>query len=382
MRNEIVNRIDFSSSVTPLGASYAGYFPASGSRWTHLSCQWSAPAVDVEQREHRERSIGILGHATIACLCKSPETLETKERMLHFGAHTGFAPIGFFVLLAQWPVTVCTLVGEVARLRGNRLERILLSVVGRVTIQPGLLACEQLVQLLAVMHVGRGHAGAVHQPALAVHADVHLHTEVPLVALLGLMHFRIASLVLVLGGAGRCNDGGVHNGTARELQPVRLQQLAYLGKQGGTDVVLLQQVTKAEQRGGIGHALSPQVDSTEFAKGGNVVQGVLASLVGQVEPVSDQVHAQHPLKTDRRSAIAHARIVRFDQGAELAPWDQRFHTRQKCRTSRSLAMKLKSVCPCTHRQRHLSHRLSSSYALTLSAITHEGHVSRTYSVFP
>src|ERR1035437_7951378 len=156
MRIEIVNRIEFSSSVTPLGASYAGYFPESGSRWTPLSCQWSAPAVDVEQREHRECSIGILGHATIACLCKSPETLETKERMLHFGAHTGFAPIGFFVLLAQWPVAVYTLVGEVTRLRGIRFERFFLSFVGGFPSQPFLLACGQWFQWRAVMHVGGG----------------------------------------------------------------------------------------------------------------------------------------------------------------------------------------------------------------------------------
>src|ERR1039458_7297748 len=93
----------------------------------------------------------------------------------------------------------------------------------------------------------------------------------------------------------------------------------------------VQQMTKAQQRGRIGHALSPQIDTTEFAKSGDVVQGVLASLIGQVEPVGDQVHAQHPLKPHRRSAVSCTRIIWLDQRAELAPWNQRFHTRQKDR---------------------------------------------------
>ena len=37
---------------------------------------------------------------------------------------------------------------------------------------------QQIGQLLAVMHIGRSDARTVHQPALAIYADVDLHTEV------------------------------------------------------------------------------------------------------------------------------------------------------------------------------------------------------------
>lgn len=49
------------------------------------------------------------------------------------------------------------------------------------------------------------------QAGILVHAEVDFHAEVPLVAILGLMHLRIALASLVLGGAGRRDQGGVHD---------------------------------------------------------------------------------------------------------------------------------------------------------------------------
>jgi hypothetical protein len=37
---------------------------------------------------------------------------------------------------------------------------------------------QQMWQRMLVMHIGRGEHRAVHQPALAVHPDVQLRTEV------------------------------------------------------------------------------------------------------------------------------------------------------------------------------------------------------------
>ena len=47
------------------------------------------------------------------------------------------------------------------------------------------------------MNVGGSDARAMHQAGLAVRTDMQLHAEVPFVALLGLMHFRIAALVFI-----------------------------------------------------------------------------------------------------------------------------------------------------------------------------------------
>src|SRR5690606_28478696 len=61
-----------------------------------------------------------------------------------------------------------------------------------------LFAVQQLVHLGDIGHVGRRAHHAVYQAGFAVGADVRLHAEVVLVALLGLVHLGIALAVLVL----------------------------------------------------------------------------------------------------------------------------------------------------------------------------------------
>ena len=233
---------------------------------------------------------------------------------------------------------------------------------------------QQVGQLLAVVHVARADAGAVHQAAVTVHPDVHLHAEVPLLALLALMHLRVAALLLVLGRR-RCRDQrGIDDGAPGELHAVGQQQLAHLGEQRRADLVLLQQVAEVEQRGGIGHALAPQVDAAEIAKGSDVVERVLAGFIAQVEPVGHQVHAQHALQPHRRAAVSRLRVVRLDQRAELRPRHQRFHAREKLRLARGSAVHLKSFrhCKC-----HLLHNQTLPFASRTTTTQRE-----TCSVFP
>ena len=53
----------------------------------------------------------------------------------------------------------------------------------------------------------------LHQTRLSVDADMGLHAEVPLVALLAGVHLGVACFVFVLGGDGRCNQGGIDCGS-------------------------------------------------------------------------------------------------------------------------------------------------------------------------
>jgi hypothetical protein len=74
-------------------------------------------------------------------------------------------------------------------------------------------------QRVLVMYVDRrDHGRCVRQPRWAVHANVYLHAEVPLLAFAGLMHLGIALLVGVLGRAGRADDRGVYDRAGTHLQ--------------------------------------------------------------------------------------------------------------------------------------------------------------------
>lgn len=58
----------------------------------------------------------------------------------------------------------------------------------------------------------------MHQPRIGINANVCLHTEVPLLTLLALVHFRIALARLVLCRWLSGDQGGINNGAFAEQQ--------------------------------------------------------------------------------------------------------------------------------------------------------------------
>src|SRR5690242_17028304 len=146
----------------------------------HFSRQRPAPFADVDQCQHGIGAVGVFGQAAIAYLRKRPNALEGQKRMFDFRAHSGLSAVGLSIALAQGTLPVRTRVGEVLGTRGNLLELLALvfSPISTVAIQPALLTVKQIGQLLAVVNIGRGDAGTVHQPALTIYADVYLHAEV------------------------------------------------------------------------------------------------------------------------------------------------------------------------------------------------------------
>jgi hypothetical protein len=90
-----------------------------------------------------------------------------------------------------------------------------------------------------------------------VHAQVDFHrvgeafreAVLPLVALLGLVHLRIPLALLVLGGTGRSDPGGVHD-RALAHRYASFTEMGFDGlKNQLAQLVLLQQVAEGEDRG-------------------------------------------------------------------------------------------------------------------------------------
>ncbi len=67
-----------------------------------------------------------------------------------------------------------------------------------IAVDGAVVLADEIGKHLGVVHATRRRAGRVHKPALSIGADVHLHAEIPLVALLRLPHLRIAHVLLVL----------------------------------------------------------------------------------------------------------------------------------------------------------------------------------------
>jgi len=133
------------------------------------------------------------------------------------------------------------------------------------------------------------------------------------------------------------------DGACVELQAPLLQHAADLAEDGLAQILVLQQMAELAQRGGVGYRLAPQVDAREGAQCQRVVQRLFAGQVGQVgqiEPVLQQVDAQHALQPDGPAAVAGLGIVRLDQSHQPCPQHQALHLGQERVPPRRLAVAL------------------------------------------
>src|ERR1043165_1109760 len=91
-------------------------------RSRHLSRKSSAPFAEVDQRQHRIGTVGVLRQAAIAYFHKPPHPLEGQKRMFDFRPHSRFSAVGLPIARAQSAVPVRTFVGEVLARGAIRLS--------------------------------------------------------------------------------------------------------------------------------------------------------------------------------------------------------------------------------------------------------------------
>ena len=95
------------------------------------------------------------------------------------------------------------------------------ALVARIRKDHLFFTVQQLMPLGDIIDVyGRSDDG-VHQTGLRVHPNMGFHAEVPLVALLNLVHLGVALTGLVLGRARCSNQGGIHHGARLGQRRVR-----------------------------------------------------------------------------------------------------------------------------------------------------------------
>ena len=90
---------------------------------------------------------------------------------------------------------------------------------------------------------------------------MNLHPEIPLVALLGLVHLRIPLSLFVFGGAGRGDQGGVNDRALAHRHAPSSQECLDGVKDLLAQPMLLQQVPEGEDRGLIGDPVADQLDA-------------------------------------------------------------------------------------------------------------------------
>lgn len=111
--------------------------------------------------------------------------------------------------------------------------------VALVAIHRRIILADQIRHQLRVVHLARGHARRVHEPALRIDADVRLHAEIPPVSLLRLAHLGIALLRRILRRRRRRDQRRIHDRCRRaaaRLSPPGARQRSRRFPSSGRDV--------------------------------------------------------------------------------------------------------------------------------------------------
>ncbi len=232
-------------------------------------------------------------------------------------------------------------------LPGLGLERahfgpLVTALVACVGADLGFRPVQQAVAFDDVIDVRWRAAHDVHQTGMNVHADVGLvravarirsadqrcalsfalrarHPEVPLVPLLRLVHLRVVLAGLVLRRTGRGDQRGIHHRARLQQQALALQQVIDRGRDLIGQLVLLQQVPKAQDRRLVRQAPA-QRQSREFSNQRHLVQRLCHRRITPGEPLLHEVYAQHGQHVERRAAgLALRGVRRYQVGPQYEP---------------------------------------------------------------
>lgn len=144
------------------------------------------------QRGGDEDGIGVLGQAAIAHLGEAEYPLDHTEDTFDPGADPGLGPVRGPIGGGQRAIPTALALGEVAGVGSGLVNDLFLSRMGQIAMIPLLMAVEKIGQPPAVVHVGPANRDRIDQPDLAIGSNMRLHPEIPLIALTGLPHLRVA----------------------------------------------------------------------------------------------------------------------------------------------------------------------------------------------
>src|SRR6266705_2713135 len=228
----------------PPDALWTAIAQASGATLPLSSQQVTSRQVQIGQRRGHEQPMRILGQAAVTHFDEAEDALDDADGVLDLGPDPRLGAILGALFRGQVAIATTALLGEVLRLRRMLPNQFLLSSIASVAVDPSLATVQQVRQGMLVMHVRCARGNGMNQLGLAIHAEVGLHPEVPLVTLLRLLHLRVPLAFLILGRTGRVDDCGIDDGTGGDLQALGLQMRTDRGKQLPAQIMALEQMAE------------------------------------------------------------------------------------------------------------------------------------------
>jgi hypothetical protein len=181
------------------------------------------------------------------------------------------------------------------------------------------------------MHIGGGRFHRVDDTYLAIHPDVDLHPEIPLVAFPSLVHLGISLCLLILGRAWSRDDGGIVDRSLPYGHSVGFEMNLHRLENLRDEIVFLQQMPKRQDSCLIGDPVGDQGDAGKATHGRYLDQRILHRRIDQVVPLLHQMNPQRGLKRRGRptTLTADLGVVGLDQIDQRIPRHNSLHLAQK-----------------------------------------------------
>jgi len=158
-----------------------------------------------------------------------------------------------------------------------------------------------------------------------VYTDIAFHAKFPLVAFLSLVHFWITFFFCIFGGTWRIYYCCVNYCSTMHYVSCRFHYTIYRFKKLFAKMIFFNHVTKFQKRSCVGYLLTHEIYFHKFTECITVINRVLYSLIGKIEPYLQQIHPEHCFYSFGRSAALAIGIIRAHIFYPLLPWDYFFH---------------------------------------------------------
>ena len=160
---------------------------------------------------------------------------------------------------------------------------------------------------------------------MPIDPNMRLHSEVPLVALPGLVHLRIARLSGLFGRGRKCNNRAVDGGPLTELEFALLRKRVDFRQDRLAEVMDSEQFSKMKQGRGVWDGFQAQMNAYEDPHGHTFADGFLQEFVGESVPLLEKVDAQHAVDPNRGASSIALKVNGLDDGDQPRPRHHRFH---------------------------------------------------------
>ena len=198
-----------------------------------LGGQTGCRAQQIVKSQPQGQPLPVLVLAAVADLVIAEVPFHGAKRMLHLGPQRGLGPFhprrrAVRVQGAAYPRPQ----GDVpVHIQVLVFRPLVDALIAGIPPHQACAAVQQLRHRGQIVHVGGRGDQTVHQSRHHVHADVQLHTEIPVFTLARLVHLRVPGFLLILGRGGGRDQRGIHDCALAQAQSAGGQMLVDAAEQ-------------------------------------------------------------------------------------------------------------------------------------------------------